>query len=326
MRVGVAGLGFMGAMHLQAWRGISDVTVAAVMSTDARKLSGDLSGIGGNLEGAATTFDFSAVAKYASLEEMLADTTLDIIDICLPTHLHAESAVAAIDAGRHVFLEKPLALDGDTADRVVARAAAGGKTFMVGQVLRFIPEYQALAREVRQQGPARSSFFRRRCAAPAWSKWLIDPAKSGGALVDLLIHDLDYCISLWGMPEAVRASGHRDLSRGIDILHAELQYSGSGSVLVTGGWHHKQAYPFAMEFTVVTDAATYDWKHGGVMKRYTEAGLAEDVAVESSDPFAAELGYFAECVRSGSEPLLCQPAESAQAIRLAEWIEKECRR
>ena len=316
----------MGAMHLQAWQSIADVTVAAVMSSDPKKLSGDLSGVGGNLEGAASTFDFKEIAKYTSFADMLADTSLDVIDICLPTHLHADTAASALKEGRHVFLEKPLALDSDTSDRVVNTAAAKGKTLMVGQVLRFIAEYKALARELKQFGPSRTALFRRRCAAPAWSTWLTDPAKSGGALLDLLIHDLDYCISLWGMPSGVRGSGHRDLSRGIDVTHAELQYDGSGSVFVTGGWHHKQAYPFAMEFTVSTDAATYDWKHGGVMKRYTEAGTEEEVSLDSGDPFAAELSYFAQCLKNGTAPTLCPPEESAQAIRLAEWIERECRR
>ena len=315
MKVGVAGLGFMGAMHLTAWRTVPGAQVVAIMSSNDKKLTGDLSGVGGNLSGTETSFDFSSTRKYASFDALLNDPEIDAIDICLPTHLHSAAALAALQAGKHVFLEKPMALD-FAAARQVAKAAEG-KVFMVGHVLRFIPEYVA-AKRLTGKNRVRSAFFRRRCAAPTWSSWITDTSKSGGALIDLLIHDLDYCLSVWGMPESLRAAGHQDLAHGLDVSHIELHYPDHGPVVVTGGWHHPKSYPFSMEFTISTDDATLDWKSGEPLMRYTDAGEAEIIAVEHGDLFGAELGYFAECVTKQTQPDRCPPEQSAQAVLLAE--------
>ena len=188
---------------------------------------------------------------------------------------------------------------------------------MAGQVLRFVPSYLALREQLASSGAVRSAFFRRRCSAPAWSRWLADPAKSGGGVFDLLIHDVDYCISLWGLPASVRASGYEDMASGVDWIHAELKYPGLGPVVITGGWHHPKSYPFSMEFTVVSEAATYEWPFGApTLKRYGADGEARDVALTQADAFTAELAYFAECVTTGHQPDFCPPAQSAASVRV----------
>src|SRR5206468_2979282 len=163
-----------------------------------------------------------------------ADPAIDAVDICLPTDRHAPVAIAALRAGKHTLVEKPLALDSDQAQSVLREADDSGRILMAAQVLRFFPSYQK-AGEHAKRGKLYSAFFRRRCAAPAWGGWLADPARSGGGFFDLLIHDADFCISLWGMPDSVRATGHESLSEGVDIVHAELNYRGLGPVIITGG-------------------------------------------------------------------------------------------
>jgi predicted dehydrogenase len=139
--------------------------------------------------------------------------------------------------------------------------------------------------------------------------------------MDLLIHDADFCISLWGMPDAVRARGHRDLSRGIDVIHADLFYPHLGSVVITGGWHHPGHYPFSMEFTVITDAATFDWAGAtSDFRVYPAEGDARSVPLPEKDAFAAELAYFADCAISGVQPERCPPAQSALAVALIQTM------
>ncbi|MDE3196055.1 MAG: Gfo/Idh/MocA family oxidoreductase, partial [Acidobacteriota bacterium] len=238
MNVAVLGLGFMGSTHLKAWGSVAGARVAGVMSSDATKLSGDLTSISGNLGTQGERFDFSSVRKYRTVGEALADPSVDVADVCLPTGLHGTVALDALRAGKHVFVEKPIALNGTAADAVLKAADVSGRILMAGQVLRFVPAYRAAADWMKHAGPVFSAVFRRRCAAPAWSKWLSDKSQSGGGAFDLLIHDADFCISLWGMPETVRASGVESLAAGVDIVHAELRYPNMGPVIVTGGWHH----------------------------------------------------------------------------------------
>jgi predicted dehydrogenase len=319
MNIAVVGLGFMGATHLSAWKNVADTRVIAVVSLDEAKLSGDLSAIEGNLGGSGQRFDFSGVRKYRRIEEVLAADDVDAVDLCLPTDLHASAAIAALRAGKHVLLEKPMALDAASAENVRRAAAESGRILMVGQVLRFLPAYRAAAEWTSTAGRVHAALFRRRCAAPTWSKWLLDESRSGGATLDLLIHDVDYSISLWGMPRSARATGACDLSRGVDVITAELEYDGIGPVTITGGWHHPRAYPFSMEFTIVTDAGTLEWSSAdsrGLML-YSPDGESRTLPLDAGDPFEAELRYFTECARTGRLPDFCPPAQSRDAVALA---------
>jgi predicted dehydrogenase len=319
MRIAVVGLGFMGSTHLKALKNIPEAEVFAVVSSDEKKLSGDLSDIQGNIGGPGEKMDFSRVKKYRSIDQALADPDVEAVDICLPTDQHASAALAALRAGKHVLVEKPMALDAADADLMLVEARKSGRVLMTGQVLRFIGAYRKTAQMVKSAalGPVRSALFRRRCAAPAWSKWLADPAKSGGGVFDLLIHDVDYCVHLLGKPAAVSATGYEKLERGIDIILAEFHYPSIGSVVITGGWHHPKSYPFSMEFTVVADGGTLDYSsEGRPLAFYGENGEKRLLDPVDADFFAEELKYFVDCAAHGRKPELCPPEESALAVKL----------
>src|SRR5450759_1854529 len=126
MRIGLIGLGFMGSTHLKALTNIPGAQLTAVMDLDEKRLSGDLSGIQGNLGGPAQAMDFSHVSRYRSVKEMAGDANVDAVDVCLPTHLHAPVTLQLLRTGKHVLVEKPMALDGATCDRMVAEAGKQG--------------------------------------------------------------------------------------------------------------------------------------------------------------------------------------------------------
>jgi predicted dehydrogenase len=211
-------------------------------------------------------------------------------------------------------VEKPIALDGAGAHRMIAEAEHAGKILMSAQVLRFFPEYVALRSAMPGLGAVRSAFFRRRCAAPAWGGWLKDASKSGGGVFDLLIHDVDMCLYLFGKPEAVSAVGHCDTAAGLDILHGQLFYP-FGTVGVSGGWQHEGAFPFGMEYSVVMDGGSIEFNSAGRPPTlYTQTEQA--LPLEVRDGYAAEIEYFVECCISGHPPERCLPRDSANAVEL----------
>jgi predicted dehydrogenase len=288
MRLAVLGLGFMGSTHVKSLRSVAGAELAAVYSSDERKLTGDLTAVAGNIGGPGETLDFSRLKKYRDISTLLADPDIDAVDICLPTDLHAPVTIDALRAGKHVLVEKPMALDGASADRMVDEAARCGRVLMAAQVIRFWPEYAAL-----RAGTVRSAVFRRQCAAPDWGGWLRDPARSGGGAFDLLIHDADFSLHLFGKPEAVSATGWDE------TLRANLFYAGGAVAAIEGGWY-PGAVPFSMSFTAVGERDTVEYRLGS----------------EAPDAYAAELQYFVDCCRSGCPPELCPPRESADAVKL----------
>jgi predicted dehydrogenase len=323
MRIAVLGLGFMGSTHLKALRSIPGAELAAVYSRDARKLSGDLSAIQGNIGGPGEKFDFSAAARYTEIEDLLGDPKVDAIDICLPTNLHTPVAIEAMRAGKHVLVEKPMALDGDSARAMIAEARKHGRVLMTAQVLRFFPMYELLRDVVRsgELGAVRLAMFRRRCAAPAWSGWLADAEQSGGGVFDLLIHDVDMCLHLFGKPRTVSATGYEALNSGVDIITAELHYPGLGTAFITGGWHHPASYPFSMEYTVVMDGGTVDYSSlGRAPSLYRSDGTAQELPMCEKDGYRAEIEYFIDCCHTGSSPALCPAEESADAVALTRLL------
>src|SRR5258707_8813479 len=115
MKIAVIGLGFMGSTHLKALKNVPEAELAAVVSSDEKKLSGDLSAIQGNIGGPGEKMDFSRVKKYHTLAQALADPAIDAVDIFLPPDQHSSPALAPLRAGKHVLGEKTLALPGPAA-------------------------------------------------------------------------------------------------------------------------------------------------------------------------------------------------------------------
>ena len=286
MRVGLLGRGFMGRTHLAALAQIPDVDVS----------------------------------DQFQIAQVIRDPAIDAVDICLPTNLHAPVALEALRAGKHVLVEKPMALEVAASRQMIDEAIQHRRVLMVAQVLRFFPMYLALEEILASGriGAPRSAIFRRRCGAPAWGAWLTDPKQSGGGVFDLLIHDMDLCLHLFGKPDTVSATGHEALAQGVDILTAQLHYGGGFTAVITGGWHHPGSYPFSMEYTVVAEKGTVDYSSlGRVPTLYGAAGEAEPLAMREQDGYRAEIEYFLDCCRTGASPSRCPPDESAQAVALA---------
>lgn len=318
MKIAVLGLGFMGSTHLKALRSIPEATLCAVFSNDPRALEGDLSHIQGNLGGPGERFDFSSIKKYSDAGSLMADPEIEAVDICLPTFLHAPIALQALQAGKHVLVEKPLALTGADADELLKEARRRNRVLMSAQVLRFFGQYQVLRDTLPSLGPVRNAFFRRRCAAPVWSKWLHDKSKSGGGVFDLLIHDIDVALWLFGLPLQVSAIGSEDLERGIDLLTATLFYAEGLKVTISGGWHHPKSYPFSMEYTVVADGGTIEYSSAGRPPTLYQADGAEvPLKLSEADGYVEEIRYFVQCAEANGQPELCPPESSVAAVKLA---------
>jgi predicted dehydrogenase len=313
VKIGIIGLGFMGATHLKSFLSMESVSVLAVSANNPKALEGDLTEVGGNLGRETAKYDFSQVRKYRNWRDLVNDPEVDAVDVCLPTNLHLEVVTAALQAGKHVLCEKPMALTANECDRMIEAAEQTNKILMIGQVLRFWPEYQYLEQFIRsgQYGKIRTATFVRRSGVPDWSKWLLDSTRSGGALLDLLVHDVDQALMLFGMPQKVAAKSLGE----VDTVSATLMYGGGPEVRIQGGWF-PSGTPFAMGFQVLAERGHLELTPDG-LRLSDEAGNQQTVALPSVDGYDAEVKYFVRCCETGERPERCLPADSARAVKLA---------
>jgi predicted dehydrogenase len=303
----------MGAAHVAALSAYPEAELAAVVSRDPKTREGDFSATGGNLKLEKRQFDFSRVSKYFTWQEIVADPNVDAISICLPTNFHAEVTLAALDAGKHVICEKPMALTMAECESMMAAAERSKRILMIGQVLRFWPEYMALRKFVTdgEYGTVRQATFLRKAGLPEWSKWLPDETQSGGAVMDLLVHDIDQILLLFGMPERVTAKALGT----VDALMASFIYPGGPEVRLHGGWF-EPGVPFNMSFQVRCEKGEMELTADG-LQLSDMSGNRHKVELPAANAYEAQMHYFLDCCRSGQEPELCQPSESAAAVKVA---------
>jgi predicted dehydrogenase len=318
VNVGIIGLGFMGATHLRAFLHSLDVSVAAICSSDPRKHNGDFSGVHGNFQFNVSRLDLRDVTKYTDPAALIAHPDLDAVSICVPTDLHAPLATLALHAGLDVLLEKPMALTTTECNELQNEAVERGRILMIGHVLRFWPEYLTLGEFIHAQGRSRirQATFERRGPIPR-SPWFRRPSSSGGAILDLLIHDIDQALQLFGWPIVVEA---RD-APGFDAIEATLFYESGLQVVIRGGWIDED-FPFAMSFHAKSDSGTLHLSNTGVLTAESQSGSSLIVENSGRDPFQAEVDYFVYCCQTRRQPDRCPPAHAAQAVKLALLLSK----
>ena len=221
-RIGIIGLGFMGRMHISAYAKLSGARLVAVADQDEKRASGDFSGGWGNIAGSAESLDMTGITGTTDFQALIRHPDVDVVDICVPTPSHEALAVAALEAGKHVLCEKPLALDSSSAERMAQTAARAKGLFMPAMCMRFWPQWAWLKQAVdeKRYGRVLGATFRRVASMPPG--WFSNGQMSGGALLDLHIHDTDFVFHLFGRPDAVFSRGYSKTSGRTDHIATRI--------------------------------------------------------------------------------------------------------
>jgi len=262
LKVGLIGCGFMGAMHANCYKNIDGVELVAL--ADIRREKAEELAVG------------TSAVIYGDGKDLIEKADVDIIDVCLPTYLHAEYAMAAMDKVNYVFVEKPVALTVAEGKAMLEKSKATGTQVQVGQVIRFWDEYVELKKIIESgvYGKVVNANFRRISPRPewGWENWLLDYNLSGGAGQDLHIHDVDYVLSVFGVPKnfySVKNMKGEENS----YVNTLMQYE-DFVVSVEGTWDLPGAYPFTATFRVVMENAVVE-NAGGKFMLYTKDGASE---------------------------------------------------
>jgi len=319
MRIGILGAGFMGGTHARAYAKLPGVEIVAISSRHAGKAEKLAAEVGGR----AVTDD----------RAILEDDSIDAISNTLPTHLHPETTIAALAAGKHVLLEKPFALSAADCDGMIAAAAESGKVLMVAHVLRFWGDYVSLVEFVRSGriGKPISVMASRLSQLPAWADWFTDPAKSGGAVLDLSVHDFDVVNWVLGTPKTAYGRG-REARPGLwNDVHATIDY-GDANAFVEGSEFMPDGYPFSCGLKVLCEGGLVEFAFraggvsvemgGGSTLMVHEPGKAHALEPKPGDAYDNQAAYFVDCLREGRTPTLGTPEQAKLAVRTAEAVRR----
>jgi predicted dehydrogenase len=322
VRIGIVGVGFMGMIHYLAGRGLKGARVEAVCSRDPKKLAGDWRGIRGNFGPPGEVMDLSDVKKYDTVEKLLDDPDIDLIDVCNPTHLHPETAIAALKAGKHVLVEKAIALRPEDADAMLAAAKEAGKLLMVAHVLPFFPEFAYAAEAVRsgKYGRLLGAHFKRVISRPDWSNEIADATKTGGPAIDLHIHDTHFIGLVCGVPGAVFSTGVIENGAVQYLTTLYLYGPGGPCVSCSSGAVSQSGRMFVHGYEIYLEKATLLYESGATsLTLLTADGKVERPAAEAGDPvtaFTAETQAAVDGVTSGQEPKLLSGKLARDALVL----------
>lgn len=328
VRIGIVGRGFMGNMHLNNYAGNPGAKVVAICDIDKAKLTADVKATGNIALGGGKT-DFNRMKWYSKLDEMLQDPEIDLVDITLPTSLHAGAAVKAFAAGKHVMSEKPMAMSAKDAERMVDAAKKAGKLLFVGHCIRYWPAY-ARARELIQSGrygKVLSARFVRLSLLPTWSwdNWLLDNPRSGGAALDLHIHDSDFILYTFGMPKSVVSHGMCMVKDRLDHIMTSYEYGDGKLVTAEGSWVFAPGFGFQMQFAVAMEKATVSCAPDMKLMIHPRNGKSQEVAVDKRDGYALELRDVVDCVTKRKFSRVVAPESAVESVRLLEAEMKSAR-
>lgn len=289
LKVGLIGVGGISGAHIPVWESMEEVELTALCDIRQERME-----------------PYPKQHHYSDLDEMLKNEELDILDICLPTYLHADYAVRAMEKGIHVLCEKPVSLKPEDVERVYSTAHRMQVSFMVAHVLRFWPEYMLLKElyDTQKYGKLLSGYMSRVSQTPPWSwdNWMKDENRSGLVPFDLHIHDLDFMVYAFGKPEKVNSNRIKRPEQ--DCINAVYEYP-EFYIETESAWY-AGAYPFEARYRFQFEKAVVSFENGkcmiyeenGQITDLTEGATGDtgDINLPKSDAYGNEIRYFTDCV------------------------------
>lgn len=321
-RVGIIGLGMMGLTHLDIYRQREDVIVTALCDIDADRLHGRTRATG-NIEGQAQSGAGGIeVKRYENADELITDADVDVVDICLPTDLHVSYAIEALEAGKHVVVEKPLGRTAAEARRLADVASSAKGFAFAAHCMRFWPGWTDVKQAVAdgRYGKVLAATFRR-VASPPTGTFYMDGDRSGGAILDLHIHDTDFIRHVFGIPTAVQATGYSKITGEIDHVVTRYVYGDAGPMIVAeGGWAMADGFGFSMAYTINFEHATlvYNSAVKPAMMLYQNGEKPKAVELDPRMGYAVEIEYFLNCIANAQPPRTITIQQAADAVAIVE--------
>ena len=308
LKIGLVGVGGISGCHIPVWEEMPETELTALCDVRPELMK-----------------KYTGKHCYTDFDEMLEKEDLDILDICLPTSLHVECAIKALNRGIHVLCEKPISLHREDVRRVYDAAEKNHVKFMVAQCVRFWPEYMAVRDlyRTKKYGRLISGSMERLGTWPGWSwdNWFCDEKRSGLVPFDLHVHDLDFMVYTFGKPEKVHS--FRQEMENQDHIHVVYEFDGF-TISADTAWYAAD-YQFRCAFRFQFENAVAEMENGKLTvylknnEKFcpvsdSETGTPEEGYIPRSNAYANEIRYFTDCVLNDRAPDKVKPEELETVI------------
>lgn len=295
MKVGILGTGF-GAYHAELYSKRKEVDELFLFGRNPDKLGE----VKNKLDGTGCR---PVVHITDRLEEILDNKEIKLVDICLPSILHKEYAVKAMEKGKDVFIETPVALELKDAEAIREAAETFGRKAFVDLFVRFMGPYAYLQELCRKETYGSLKTIRiQRKTPPFWGD--LGPKK---IVTDLMIHDIDFLTWLLGKPGQINACG-TESKEGQCAVTALMKYGDTMAELV-GSSMMPMSYPFAVSYEAVFEEAAVRFYEDGYrdssersLQLFTRNGK-EDVVLGPGNCYEHTIIHVINCIRHGIVPI-----------------------
>ena len=312
-RVAIIGAGAMGRTHAKAYAAIPNAEVVAVCDT--------------RLDAAEELAKAHSAHAFAGIEQALQEAEVDVVDICTPTPTHLEHIKAAAAAGKQISCEKPLARSISQAMEAAKVCKEAGVILFVAHVLRWFPEYRRL-REIITSGAIGETVEVRTSRGGmlhgGTDNWFTNWQMSGGAVLDLIIHDFDWLRWCYGSVRRVYAKGlYNARVPGKDHALVTLRFDSGVIAHVEGNWARPDRFVTSVEVAGTQGLLSFSNTESVplVIKRRSTDGIITDNSVPDilavKDPYYLELEHFIGCLEEGKTPDVTAK-DGVEAVRISE--------
>ena len=323
-KVAVVGFGFMGMTHTLNILKNKDLQLVAIVDKSPEMIEKNLFAPSGNFStGDIEPGLLKNISKYSDFDKCLDEEELDAVHICVHTELHYEMAKKALQHGKHVFLEKPFTLDIQQGEELIELAKQKGKILMIAHVVRFMPPYQKLKQwiDTKEFGELKFLSMSRFSGIPGWGEWKEQQLKgtSGGALFDLIIHDIDFANYVLGVPSEIKSSYLPGGLSKNDYVSAIWSYSDKNvHVKIEGGNTFHSNFPFQAGYMVQFEKASilYTTFRGDIIRIADDNSIVEVPAGDAGEGYYNEIEYFSNCMKDNIQPIECMAESSLESIKL----------
>jgi len=318
-RYAIIGCGALGKWHLSSLLRLeasgADIRLAAIMGASPDSLTKKTTINIGEID--LSAYDFSNCHFYDDFRELIDREKPDFVISALPTFLHSELAIYALERGIDVFSEKPMALTLEECDAMIRAKNESGAVLMIGQCLRFDPVFRKIKEYIDTGvfGKLYRAEFSRYSKLPGWTfnNWILDPKLSGGCVFDMHIHDVDLINWLFGKPIRINAVMTEKRAERESIF-AQYIYDG---LLVTSAadWSMHESYPFEARSQFNFENASVVVR-GSELTVYTNSGEIRP-ELPALDIYNEEIKAFLLATEKRCPPEEATPESVRESIALA---------